>query len=663
MFRLFFLVVAAALVYAEGWTHYTRQNEVRDVVRTENGTLWAAFAWGLQERLTNKTENTYMPGSNNLEAVDFVQLFDLPGGDIIAASKNGILVRRNKNFKNFETVNNSFTEKKRNLLRGLGKRAENILILPFEGAIAFFDYEQKRSVITITQIGTSSLERHAIKKIFVENDSIWVDLENIVWKRRIDWANIYDDRFLADPNSWEIANKSLEEDKKLSYVPSNLNFPLEKVKTISLISGGDAFAWGNDFDLISRMQNGQWAEPFRANQNSSNYGDDQKNYLTKSMAVMPDGSLAVGIWGPGLIAYDSRNFPAGWWHSTNSNNICPTMFSNRVNDGWTIVQGVAASPDLSGFLFSYVSEANYGLGFVDNNGKARCVKNPEASSPVAFHIIARKSETGEWEIFVAWRNALESRSGGIDFYSLNPPQSSENFYPSLKKKWPLSFGSPIDFAFDSRGVIWAVSESKIFYLSQKDDEWKEPSYIRGFGGGIISALETDAQNGLWVGTLGYGAYSFSQINNSPDSLVAKQYKIKDGLLNETVYDIAIDTIKGKVYFAHDLGLSVYSTALVRSASDYMQNGSPKPIAYPNPFRPGRSDHGFITIDYISEKSSVYILDSSGKRVRLFRGEDLRGGAVVWDGRNESGKLVAPGLYHYLAADGKNTAKGKIIIER
>jgi len=626
-------------------------------VRTEDGTLWAAFAWGLQERQANKTENTYMPGSNSLEAADFVQLFTLPGGDIIAASKNGILVRKNKNYKNFETINNSFAEKKRALLQGLGERAENILILPFEDAIAFFDYEQKRSVITLTQVGTSSLEEYTIEKIVVKEDSIWVDLKNKAWKRHIDWAEIHDDRLLADPNSWKPANESFAEDKKPDYAPSNLKFPLESVKTISLIPGGDVLAWAplrDDYNFFCRMQNEQWGDAFFANQ--SGRGDDQKNYLTKSLALLPNGNFAVGMWGPGLMTYNAANAKTGWWHSTNTDDKCPTMHESNAQ-GYTLIQGVATSPDFSGFVFSYVSEAKYGLGFLNNSGNAICFKSTEASSPVALSIVTRQNEAGEWEIYAAWKYSLASKDGGIDFYST----SQGNFFPVLQKKWTLSFGTPIDFAFDSRGVLWAVSESKIFYLSQKDEEWKEPSYIRGFGGGTISSLETDAQNGLWISMLGNGAYSFSQVNNSPDSLVAKQYKIKDGLLNEAVYDIAIDTIKGKVYFAHNLGVSVYSTALVRSASGYMQSGSPKPIAYPNPFRPGLHSH--LTIDFISEKSSVYILDSSGKRVRLFKENDLRGGRLVWDGKNESGKFVAPGLYYYLAADGKNIAKGKILIER
>ena len=656
MFRAFLLIIAVLLVCAKDWAHYTKQNEVRDAVFADNA-LWAAFAWGLQERLANKTENNYMPGSNNLEMADFVQIFDLPGGDIIAASRNGSLVRKNKNSKNFETISNSFAEKKRELMQGLGKRANNILILPFKGALAFFDYEQRYSIITLSQIGTSSLESFLVKRIAVENDSLWIEFDGTIWKRKIDWNKISEDRLLAEPSSWKKADKIPEEKAKPSYVPTQPYFSLERVNAIYVLSGGGAIAWGDNYYNFSRMQNEQWGAPFKAN--ASPFNDDQKNYPIKSLAMHPNGNFAAGMWGPGLLIFNSGSQMTKWFHSNNTGNTCPTEYSNRADAGWTIVQGVIPAPDFSGYIFSYVSEISYGLGFVDSNGDNHCIKANSASSPVAFSIIARENEAKEWEIYAAWRSALESENGGVDLYKTLPSKNSKEFSPIWKNGWKLSFGSPIDFAFDSKGILWAVSNSKIFYLAQ--NEWKEPSYIRGFEGGIISALETDAQNGLWIGTRGDGAYLLSKVNNSPDSLTAKHFRTRNGLLNEMVYDIAIDTIKGKVYFAHDLGLSVYSTAIVRNASNYMQSDAPKPIAYPNPFRPKL--HNAVTIDYISEKSTVYIFDSSGKRVRFFNTDELRGGAVAWDGKNESGKLVAPGLYHYMVKDGKKTAKGKIMVER
>jgi hypothetical protein len=647
----------AVSAFANGWLQYYGQNEVRDVAKTKDGILWAALGHGLQERSANGQAKVYTPGNNGLEAADFVQLFALPSGDIIAASRSGILVKKNRNSGMFETVSSSYVEKKRSLLRGLGQIAENILILPFNNSLSFFDYSAIRSVITLTQLGASSLEEYAIKRVAVKEDTVWVDLESFVWKRRISWSEIHKDNFLADPNSWiEVKDKKIlfaEEPKPTE--SAIVNFPMERVKTVSLISGKYAIAW--DYASFSKMQHGNWSEAHKANQ--SDYGDDQKNYITKSLALLHNENFAAGMWGSGVFTYDNTMLKTGWFHSTTSKNTCPTEFSN-VAQGYTLVQGLVAAPDFSGYIFSHVSENNYGLGFVDYSGKspAICSKADSASSPVAFSIIAGENKSGIWEIYVSWRSSLTSSDGGVDFYEVSNPK---DFRPVLKKKWDLPFGSPIDFAFDSRGILWAVSQSEIFYLEKENGAWQKPVSIRGFSGGTISALETDAQNGLWVATLGNGAYFFSQASDSPDSLRAKQFKVKDGLLSEQVYDIAIDTIAGRVYFANDLGISVYITTQVRSGKNHMQDGAPKTIAYPNPFRP--REHSSVTIDYITEKSSVYILDSFGKRVRFFKGSELKGGAAVWDGKNESGKTVAPGVYHYIAADGKKVAKGKIIVER
>jgi hypothetical protein len=651
----------AISAFANSWLQYYGQNEIRDVAKTKDGILWAALPHGLQERSANGQAKIYTPGNNGLEAADFVQVFALPSGDIIAASGSGILVRKNRNSGQFETISNSYVEKKRSLLRGLGQIAENILILPFNNSLSFFDYSTNRSVITLTQLGSSSLEEYAIKRVAVQGDTVWVDLESFVWKRRIILKEIHKDNFLADPNSWiEVKDKKMPfADEPKPTELANVNFPMDKVKTISLISGEYAIAWGgNEYHHFSKMQRNYWSEAYRAN--NSAYGDDQKTYITKSLALLPNENFAVGLWGSGVLVYDSRMQMTGWFHATNPpGNKCPTEYSDKI-EGSTITQGLVAAPDSSGYIFSYVSEYNYGLGFADLSGKnpAICSKADSASSPVAFSIIARENEFGIWEIYAAWRSSMASTSGGVDFYEVSNPK---DFRPVLKKKWDLPFGSPIDFAFDSRGVLWAVSQTEIFYFEKEKGEWQKPLSIRGFSGGTISALETDAQNGLWVATLGDGAYFFSQASDSPDSLRAKQFKVKDGLLSELVYDIAIDTLAGRVYFANDLGLSVYITAQVRNGQNHMQDGAPKTIAYPNPFRP--KEHSSVTIDYITEKSSVYILDSFGKRVRFFKGSELKGGAAVWDGKNESGKTVAPGVYHYIAADGKKVAKGKIIVER
>lgn len=672
MFRILLFIIAISLAFADDWVHYSGYNTVYDVAEDKNKTLWAALNWGIQEKSQNNSVKSYPSGINGLYATDFVQIFALPGGDIIAVAKNGTIVKKNKTSNNFEVINTSFVEKKRNLETGLGKHKENILVLPFNGAIAFFDYEQNRSVITFTQIGNVIIGNNAIKRIAIKDDSIWVDLSGSVWKRTINWKEIYSDAYFADPTEWKKAPEGIpfEEAQKPIYEANPLNnFNLHQVKNIA-VNEDNAVVWGieitkdnnSKLDYLIKIKGNEWGERFYANPSNFIY-DGHVNTNLKTLVLQNDGSFATGRWGSGFLSFNN-SFPVAqmnkWLHSTNPEYTCPTTFQNDGKEN--LVTGVVAAPNSSGYIFSYISQDNYGLGFLSNNGNVYCPpKSSETLSPYGFSVITKENENGEWEIFVTWSDNMHSvTGGGVERYKVSNPN---NFAQSLKleKSYKISFGAPIDFVFDKNDVLWAVSSSKLFYLDANEDEWKDPTYIRGFNSSLISALEKDAQNNLWVGTFDNGAYMLSQVNNYPDSLVAKHFNIKNGLLNEFIYDIAIDTIKGKVYFGHDLGLSIYSTALVRNSSSYMQEGSPKPIAYPNPFRP--KIHSSLTIDFINDKAKVYILDSSGKRVKFFKGEQLRGGAVSWDGKNENGKLVAPGLYHYIASDGKEMTKGKIIIER
>ncbi|GHV14843.1 hypothetical protein AGMMS49938_11690 [Fibrobacterales bacterium] len=628
-----------AFSFANEWEHYTAQNEVRDIVRAEDASLWLAMPYGLLN-VKNGAEKKYMPSINGLNAADFVQVFALANGDIAGATKKGVIVRKEKKSQNFEIINESYTEKERTLLNGLGKNAKNILVLPFNNALSFFDYVQKRSVLTVDKIGTSSLEH--IKRIAIKNDSIWVELADAIWKREIDWEKIYDDRFLADPNSWSKADTIFFDDPpKPAYTPHGSNFFLNEVKTLAVMQGEGVIAWGSDYNYFSKMQNGTWGRAFWAN--PKEYNGDQKNYQTKSLAAQSNGNFAFGNWGAGFTAFNS-NFPVAeevfWLHSQNTNNQCPTNFSAEEGD-WTIVQGVTAIDN--GYLFSYVSADNYGIGIIDNKGNYKCYKYKENSSPAAIGILEK-----DGEIFVAWKTSLEAKDGGIDIY---------NNKFELIKKTPSHFGFPLDFAFDKNGILWLVSTNKIFYLD--NFEFKEP--VNNLSNVVFSSIEVDANNGLWLGTLGGGAYSLTQKNGKPDSLTYKRISIRSGLLNELVYDIAIDTLKGLVYFAHDLGVSVYSTAEVRSANGFMESGAPKVFAYPNPFRP--EIHRRLIIDNVSENGIVYIFNSSGRRVRIFEKADLKGGRVIWNGTAENGRTVSPGLYHYFAVDGKNTAKGKILLER
>lgn len=77
-------------------------------------------------------------------------------------------------------------------------------------------------------------------------------------------------------------------------------------------------------------------------------------------------------------------------------------------------------------------------------------------------------------------------------------------------------------------------------------------------------------------------------------------------------------------------------------------------AHPNPARVGETQHLPLTLPPGSSGAVVEILDGAGQRVRRFEVRASGPGVteVEWDGRNESGRTCAPGLYRaWLIAGG------------
>ena len=62
-------------------------------------------------------------------------------------------------------------------------------------------------------------------------------------------------------------------------------------------------------------------------------------------------------------------------------------------------------------------------------------------------------------------------------------------------------------------------------------------------------------------------------------------------------------------------------------------------------------------------STLRIHNAAGDVVRIFRPRDLMGNEAHWDGRNQDGRPVSPGVYLYSIAAGSRTIRGKIIVAR
>jgi flagellar hook assembly protein FlgD len=83
-------------------------------------------------------------------------------------------------------------------------------------------------------------------------------------------------------------------------------------------------------------------------------------------------------------------------------------------------------------------------------------------------------------------------------------------------------------------------------------------------------------------------------------------------------------------------------------------------SYPNPSRVNSPVNIPVTAPTGASGVSVEILDSGNRRVRRMEVGDLAAGTqnIVWDGRNDAGRLCAPGVYRgwVISAQGRQSLR-------
>ncbi len=121
--------------------------------------------------------------------------------------------------------------------------------------------------------------------------------------------------------------------------------------------------------------------------------------------------------------------------------------------------------------------------------------------------------------------------------------------------------------------------------------------------------------------------------------------------------MVVDGSSGDVFFSTSLGLVSYAGEAVTpsvSARDL--------FVYPNPARLSNSSTTNIYIEGLVEETDIRIITATGSLVRRL---SARGGRTLWDGRDETGRLVNSGVYLIVAVgtDGTGAAHGKVAVIR
>jgi len=207
---------------------------------------------------------------------------------------------------------------------------------------------------------------------------------------------------------------------------------------------------------------------------------------------------------------------------------------------------------------------------------------------------------------------------------------------------------------DNRGEIWVGTNQGLGVISNPRDPQASVRDIFTLMDQVVNSIEVDPLNRKWVGTQ-EGVFLLS-----PDGTqLLEHYNMRNTnnkLLANEVLSIAFDDNTGIVYFGTDRGISSLQTVAVAPTPSFQEL-----FVAPNPYRIP-AEH-LMKIDGLVRNARIKILSVDGRLVRSF---DSPGGRIAfWDGRDDTGRQVASGIYIIIGVseDGTEVGKSKVTVIR
>jgi hypothetical protein len=409
--------------------------------------------------------------------------------------------------------------------------------------------------------------------------------------------------------------------------------------TIGNIGANGGVVWGHSTSGIRLFDQAAGIFDFSVlpgGEGGAIYGRNLRNVVVDN-----NNDVYVGTWGAGLNRV--RNGQVSMWR-TGPGSCIHEAFPN---DPWTVAYAI--SPPRNGSLFFSVfkteNSADHQLVHYNTVTESiQCIDNAARGGyPHAIRIFA--------DTLVAVGSDL-----GVNFLVIREGVTGPSIESSVLWTLPGSANEAWDLAADRWGRPWAlIGDQLAFVDSLEESTTRNLKPIDNFIGTGCKSLESDPAGFLWVGC-GNGLYHV-QTDPAGSLTSVRRYKQDDGLPSHYIYDVSVDQANGKVWVATDRGVAM----LESSSQPPIPRGNLAVITpFPNPFRP---HHAFVIFDKLPVNSTLRIHEASGRVVRIFHPRDLAGNQAQWDGKNDAGKAVKPGVYLFSVVSGSTVQRGKVIVAR
>lgn len=204
-------------------------------------------------------------------------------------------------------------------------------------------------------------------------------------------------------------------------------------------------------------------------------------------------------------------------------------------------------------------------------------------------------------------------------------------------------------AIDSNSIFWFGSDEDLLKYDGKT--WESFDVYSKYNMYYIRDIQVDTNNILWLGNEFHGLYSY-------DGKEFIRYEDPAGYRN-AIFSIKIDET-GVIWTGGSNGLQSFHPDPVGIKDQNPMSGLKILKNSPNPFNPS------TTIEFTlpsSGKANLTVYDIMGRKVRELVSGQVSAGmrTALWDGRDDSGKLVSSGVYFARLTMGKNVAVKKMLL--
>lgn len=497
-------------------------------------------------------------------------------------------------------------------------------------------------------------ERDSVVSVMNEKKNV----DRYYYRSKVRWVSLLPSgkAVLAGPN-----DVFYYDGKNVTDITEYKRFPLNGVYELQALPDGGVLA-ASENGKFSYNYGFDWTEPKNAIPAGLGNSSDGRSHDMKVLSVHSSGSTFYHIWGVGYFLYTEWGNHLEYAFLSNEGHCLDSYLDFTP---YSIAVSSTPAPGNSGFLSTSASyKGHYSLVYFSEQGDISCANNI-GSAPIGGPMLAKVDEKGNWVVYVGTRAGPSTDAeGNLDVITLSPPnkRGGELVVDSgAVKTYYGTSTTPLDLVYEPvTDYLWIVTSSTLAYWNQEQDSLRSPLSTNGLTGAGFTSIDADSRGNLWVGTSTQGVFRLTPRPTNPDTLSVLHYTTRQGLLSNTVQDVAVDSALGFIWFAHETGVTRYRRNDLRGTEGNMtEDASAGVKVYPNPFRPKM--HAYVVFDNVSDDAIIGIYNRGGRLVTSLSGSDVVGGRAEWDGKMKNGSLVAPGVYQYVIRGGSKTKKGKLLI--